>query len=228
MLKYLNEIQIWMDSMLFYKKLQTTYELIKNDTNQLLRRAFNLRERDIEGAQQSLEISLVVSNRASLLVNDSLENFDQTIKQVLFDIENKIVNFSTYNTSSFGNEQKNTFTPIRLVTKSELGRLSVNASVSELNRVVCGTFSLSCASNNVCGAVLCGQCGFYAFDKYEHVYKRGNFFENHEENCASGMQSSFKRFAYFNDSFHALYGKKEAQMKQSIKLVNLAFILAIQ
>lgn len=227
MLKHLNEIQEWTDSMLFYKKLQTTYELIKNDTNQLLRRAFNLRERDVEGAQQSLEISLVVSNRASLLVNDSLENFDQTIEQVLFDIENKIANFSTYNTSSLNDEREKTFIPIRLATKSELDRLSVNASVSELNRVVCGTFSLSCASNNVCGAVLCGQCGFYVFDKYEHVYKRGDFFGNHGENCASGMQSSFKRFAYFNDSFHALFDTKEAQMKQSIKLVTLTFILAI-
>ena len=218
LLEYLKDIQIWSDNVLFYKDLQKTHVILRNDTNHLLRKAFDLREKDTEGAQQSLEISLEVSFRASLTLNESLEFYKKNIKDIIFDIKDKIANFSN-NGSSF--DQSTKFIPFETAFESSLGRLKLNASISELNRIVCGSFSLTC-ENNKCGAFQCGQCGLYE-EKLESVYKHANFIDNSEETCANGMQSSFKRLLYFNDSFFTLYDKKEAQLKGLIKLVTHIF-----
>ena len=78
---------------------------------------------------------------------------------------------------------------------------------------ICGSNSIDC--DNKCGAVLCNKCGHHD-ENYERLNNNDDFLSELDANCANGMESSFKRFVYFNNTYHTIYAGKEEKLKSML------------
>lgn len=118
----------WQALQSLFDTVKEKYPLIQKNTNVLLRKSFDLRETDVNGALLSIENSQIVSNKATQTLLDIMPTFHNYMHKMSTDISHKLneLEIESYKTVDFDN----------LIYEVSSNFRTVSRSILELNNVV--------------------------------------------------------------------------------------------